>query len=74
MTKIIVQHFVENLLKVLKVLKTRTALKRMFSWHHENIKPSSACAPHGKALKRFSNQKTIDKQQKNNIIRIKKER
>ena len=28
MTKIIVQHFVENLLKVLKVLKTRTALKR----------------------------------------------
>nr|DAX01676.1 MAG TPA: hypothetical protein [Microviridae sp.] len=27
MTKIIVQHFVENLLKVLKVLKTRTALK-----------------------------------------------
>lgn len=28
MTKTIVQHFVENLLKVLKVLKTRTALKR----------------------------------------------
>ena len=28
MTEIIVQHFVENLLKVLKVLKTRTALKR----------------------------------------------
>lgn len=28
MTKIIVQHFVEKLLKVLKVLKTRTALKR----------------------------------------------
>lgn len=28
MTKIIVQHFVENMLKVLKVLKTRTALKR----------------------------------------------
>lgn len=28
MPKIIVQHFVENLLKVLKVLKTRTALKR----------------------------------------------
>lgn len=28
MTKIIVQHFVENLLKALKVLKTRTALKR----------------------------------------------
>ena len=28
MTKIIVQHFVENLLKVLKVLKTRTALTR----------------------------------------------
>jgi hypothetical protein len=28
MTKIIVQLFVENLLKVLKVLKTRTALKR----------------------------------------------
>ena len=28
MTKIIVQHFVENLLKVWKVLKTRTALKR----------------------------------------------
>lgn len=28
MTKIIVQHFVENLLKVLKVLKTRKALKR----------------------------------------------
>lgn len=28
MTKIIVQHYVENLLKVLKVLKTRTALKR----------------------------------------------
>lgn len=26
MTKSIVQHFVENLLKVLKVLKTRTAL------------------------------------------------
>lgn len=26
MTKNIVQHFVENLLKVLKVLKTRTAL------------------------------------------------
>ena len=26
MTKIIRQHFVENLLKVLKVLKTRTAL------------------------------------------------
>ena len=26
MTKIIVQHFVENLLKVLKPLKTRTAL------------------------------------------------
>lgn len=28
MTKIIVQLYVENLLKVLKVLKTRTALKR----------------------------------------------
>lgn len=28
MTKIIVQNFVENLLKVLKVLKTRTALTR----------------------------------------------
>lgn len=28
MTEIIVQHFVENLLKVLKVLKTRTALTR----------------------------------------------
>ena len=28
MPKIIVQHFVENLLKVLKVLKTRTALTR----------------------------------------------
>lgn len=28
MTKIIVQHFVENLLKVLKVLKTRKALTR----------------------------------------------
>lgn len=28
MTKIIVQHFVENLLKKLKVLKTRTALTR----------------------------------------------
>lgn len=28
MTKIVVQHFVENLLKVLKVLKTRTALTR----------------------------------------------
>nr|DAX14955.1 MAG TPA: hypothetical protein [Microviridae sp.] len=27
MTEIIVQYFVENLLKVLKVLKTRTALK-----------------------------------------------
>ena len=27
MTEIVVQHFVENLLKVLKVLKTRTALK-----------------------------------------------
>jgi hypothetical protein len=27
MTKIIVQHFVENLLKLLKLLKTRTALK-----------------------------------------------
>lgn len=26
MTKIIVQHFVENMLKMLKVLKTRTAL------------------------------------------------
>lgn len=26
MTEIIVQHFVENLLKMLKVLKTRTAL------------------------------------------------
>nr|DAF17988.1 MAG TPA: hypothetical protein [Microviridae sp.] len=28
MTETFVQHFVENLLKVLKVLKTRTALKR----------------------------------------------
>ena len=28
MAKTFVQHFVENLLKVLKVLKTRTALKR----------------------------------------------
>lgn len=28
MTKTFVQHFVENLLKVLKVLKTRTALTR----------------------------------------------
>jgi hypothetical protein len=28
MTKNIVQHYVENPLKVLKVLKTRTALKR----------------------------------------------
>lgn len=28
MTNSIVQHFVENLLKVLKVLKTRTALTR----------------------------------------------
>ena len=31
MTKIVVQHFVENLLKVLKVLKTRTALTRNVS-------------------------------------------
>nr|DAF70994.1 MAG TPA: hypothetical protein [Microviridae sp.] len=28
MTEIIVQYFVENLLKLLKLLKTRTALKR----------------------------------------------
>jgi hypothetical protein len=53
MTEIIVQHFVENLLKLLKLLKTRTALKR-------NGLAEFRCAPHGKALKRHSNQKTID--------------
>lgn len=49
MTKIIVQHFVENLLKVLKVLKTRTALIR-------NVLAEFRCAPHGRALKRLSKQ------------------
>lgn len=48
MTKIIVQHFVENLLKVLKVLKTRTALKR-------NGLAEFRCTPYGNALKRFQN-------------------
>ena len=48
MTKIIVQHFVENLLKVLKVLKTRTALKRKGLAEFR-------CAPYGKALKRIRN-------------------
>lgn len=46
MTKTFVQHFVENLLKVLKVLKTRTALKR-------NGLAEFRYAPYGKALKRF---------------------
>lgn len=57
MTKIIVQHFVENLLKVLKVLKTRTALTR-------NGLAEFRCAPHGRALKRLSNQrkKNVDRQ------------
>lgn len=57
-TKIIVQHFVENLLKVLKVLKTRTALTR-------NGLAEFRFAPHGRALKRLSNQRkelTNDKQ------------
>lgn len=48
MTKTFVQHFVENLLKVLKVLKTRTALKR-------NGLAAFRCAPYGKAQKRFQN-------------------
>lgn len=58
MTEIIVQYFVENLLKLLKLLKTRTALKRKpFSGLPENgDQPSSAYAPHGRALKRLSNQ------------------
>nr|DAH99350.1 MAG TPA: hypothetical protein [Microviridae sp.] len=51
MTKIIVQHFVENLLKVLKVLKTRTALIR-------NKLAEFRYATHGKALKRHSKQRS----------------
>lgn len=66
MTKIIVQLYVENLLKVLKVLKTRTALKRKpFSGTPENGgQPSSAYAPHGRALKRFQNKKTLTNRKK----------
>lgn len=45
MTKTFVQHYVENLLKVLKALKTRTALTR-------NGLAEFRCAPHGRALKR----------------------
>lgn len=52
MTKILVQHFVENMLKLLKLLKTRTALIR-------NGLAEFRCAPYGKALKRHSNQKKI---------------
>ena len=48
MTKIIVQHFVENLLKVLKVLKTRTALIM-------NGLAEFRYVPYGRALKRFQN-------------------
>lgn len=54
MTKIIVQLYVENLLKV---LKTRTALTR-------NGLAEFRCAPYSRALKRHSNQKTIDKNKK----------
>nr|DAW36838.1 MAG TPA: hypothetical protein [Microviridae sp.] len=50
MTKIIVQHFVENLLKVLKVLKTRTALKR------KKDLVAFRYAPYDRALKRHSKQ------------------
>lgn len=48
MTKTFVQHFVENLLKVLKVLKTRTALIM-------NGLAEFRYAPYGKALKRLQN-------------------
>lgn len=54
MTKIIVQHFVENLLKVLKVLKTRTALIM-------NGLAEFRCAPYGRALKRLSKQRNTAK-------------
>lgn len=51
MTKTFVQHFVENLLKVSKVLKTRTALtmKELAEFRY---------APYGKALKRSSKQRS----------------
>ena len=51
MTKTFVQLYVENLLKVLKVLKTRTALKR-------NGLAEFRYAAHGKALKRRSKQRS----------------
>ena len=51
MTKIIVQHFVENLLKPLKLLKTRTTLTM-------NGLAEFRYATYGKALKRHSNQRS----------------
>ncbi len=51
MTDFIVQLYVENLLKMLKVLKTRTALIR-------NGLAAFRCAPYGKALKRQSKQRS----------------
>ena len=67
MTKIIVQHFVENLLKVLKVLKTRTALTR-------NRLAEFRYAPYGRALKRHSKQrsKTESQEKVKNILQKQK--
>lgn len=67
MTKIIVQHFVENLLKVLKVLKTRTALKRNgFSRIPLHSIRQGAKAP-------FKPKKQLTNDKKNDIIKTESE-
>lgn len=59
MTKIVVQHFVENLLKVLKVLKTRTALKMnglaelRIRYARQGAKAPIKTEEHGKVIYQF---------------------
>lgn len=67
MTKNIVQHFVKNLLKVLKVLKTRTALKRNgFSRIPLRSIRQGAKAP-------FKPKKQLTSDKKNDIIKTESE-
>jgi hypothetical protein len=80
MTKIIVQHFVENLLKVLKVLKTRKREKNGFSRVPLRSTRQGAKAPfktkeQGRELQNYYNhQKSLKKLLTSDIIESEKER
>lgn len=74
MTEIIVQHFVENMLKVLKELKTRTALKRnglaelRIRYARQGAKAPFKTKEHNLVTKLLQSIKTLKKLLTNDII------